>query len=165
MSKLQVTLDDQTFLVELEQLPASESEVVVRVNGEPVRVRVPASHTGDQPPEWIVIDDRPYEVAFDRDHRRLRLMGQLHSVQVRDLDATVARPISRDGRIKAPIPGQITRVFVQVGQTVAAGEPLLILEAMKMENQVRATRSGTVTALNVSAGQGVSLHQVLAEIS
>jgi biotin carboxyl carrier protein len=76
----------------------------------------------------------------------------------------VARPASTDARIKAPIPGVIVRLLVEVGQEVAADQPVLVLEAMKMENEIRAARAGTVASMHVQPGQSVKLHELLAEI-
>ena len=56
-------------------------------------------------------------------------------------------------------------MLVCVGQAVETGQPLLVLEAMKMENQICAPRAGTVEHLNVEIGQSVALNAVLAEIS
>ena len=89
---------------------------------------------------------------------------RLHQVEVRDLESTIARPASGDGRIKAPIPGLITRVLVSPGEPVEIGQPLMVLEAMKMENEIRAPRSGRVTQINVAAGQSVALGMVIAEV-
>jgi acetyl-CoA/propionyl-CoA carboxylase biotin carboxyl carrier protein len=60
--------------------------------------------------------------------------------------------------------GTVVKVTVEVGAVVAEGDTLLILEAMKMENAVKAHRSGTVTALPVSAGEVVQPGAVLARI-
>lgn len=57
--------------------------------------------------------------------------------------------------IDAPMPGTILKVLVKVGDTVEANQPLLILEAMKMENEVVASANGTVKAINVTTGQSV----------
>ena len=76
----------------------------------------------------------------------------------------MSRPASGDGRVKAPIPGLVTKVCIERGDQVEAGEPLLVLEAMKMENEITAPRNGTVSELNVSVGQVVALHEVLVEI-
>jgi biotin carboxyl carrier protein len=80
------------------------------------------------------------------------------------METDLPRPPIGDGRIKAPIPGQVTQVIVSIGDEVELGEPLLVLEAMKMENEIRAPRTGRVKALNVLAGQRVALNEVLAEI-
>ena len=58
----------------------------------------------------------------------------------------------------------ITRVLVRQGQAVEMGEPLLILEAMKMENEILAPKTGTVQSLPVGEGQTVLRDQVLAEV-
>ena len=59
------------------------------------------------------------------------------------------------GTIAAPMPGKIIDVKVSVGQAVKAGDTLLILEAMKMQNEIPAVSDGTVSAISVSAGQSV----------
>ena len=76
----------------------------------------------------------------------------------------MARPASTDARIKAPIPGIVVRLLVEVGQEVMADQPVLVLEAMKMENEIRAARSGRVASLHAQPGQSVKLHELLAEI-
>lgn len=164
MSKIAVTVDGRTYQIELELFGRNGAELVARVNGEPVRVLAPELGGDLEEMEWIVVDDRPYEIAFDRDLRWLRSARGLHRIEVRDVEALTARPRNGDGRVKAPIPGQITRVLVSVGQAVAAGEPLLVLEAMKMENEIRAPRAGVVTAVHVAAGRGVTRNELLAEI-
>ena len=62
---------------------------------------------------------------------------------------------ARKSGIKSPLPGVILDIKVQVGDAVKKGQTLLILEAMKMENNINADREGTVTAINVSKGDSV----------
>ncbi len=71
--------------------------------------------------------------------------------------APVSRPSSGNaaGGMKSPLPGAILDVFVKEGDTVAAGQKLMILEAMKMENNIEAESAGTVTKLAVSKGSQV----------
>ena len=164
MSKLEVTIGGHTFEIEVQLPLRGETEVPVIVNGQPVTVSVPDLDAPIDQMEWLIIDGRPHEVVLDPELRWIRTSTGLHRVEVRDLDARVPRPHSRDGRVKSPIPGRIKAVFVQIDDQVEAGEPLLILEAMKMENEVRAPRTGTVAQLNVSAGQNVTLNEVLIEI-
>ena len=66
-------------------------------------------------------------------------------------------------KLKAPMPGKVLEVMVQPGQTVAKGEGLLILEAMKMENMLKAEQEGTVKSVNVSVGDAVEKNNVLIE--
>ena len=65
--------------------------------------------------------------------------------------------------LKAPMPGLVVRVQVEVGQSVAAGAGVVVLEAMKMENELRAATAGTVRTVRVTAGEAVEKGQVLVE--
>jgi propionyl-CoA carboxylase alpha chain len=69
-----------------------------------------------------------------------------------------------EGSLVASMPGKVVAVHAEVGQAVAAGATLLVLEAMKMEMAVVAAVAGTVTALPVAAGDTVSAGQVLAVV-
>ena len=73
---------------------------------------------------------------------------------------------SGDGNaVKAPMPGNILKISVTVGQKVSEVETLLVLEAMKMENEVTADRSGTVTGIIAAKGQTVETGDPLVVIS
>jgi biotin carboxyl carrier protein len=68
------------------------------------------------------------------------------------------------GAVLAIMPGKIIRVMVKVGQEVAEGEAVCVLEAMKMENELHARQDGTVKAVHVKPGDDVEKDQVLVEI-
>ena len=68
---------------------------------------------------------------------------------------------SGSGDVAAPMQGTIVKVLVEAGQSVAAGDPVVVLEAMKMENQIAAEKSGTVAKVNVKAGDTVGAGDVL----
>lgn len=63
--------------------------------------------------------------------------------------------------IDAPMPGKIVKVLVEEGQSIKAGDVLLVLEAMKMQNEITADADGTVKAVNVEAGQNVKVKESL----
>jgi acetyl-CoA/propionyl-CoA carboxylase biotin carboxyl carrier protein len=69
------------------------------------------------------------------------------------------------GRVSVPMQGTIVKVLVEVGQQVEAGQSVVVLEAMKMENQIEADKSGTVAAVNVSPGDTVGSGDVVVVIS
>jgi len=66
--------------------------------------------------------------------------------------------------VRAPMPGLVLRVHVQTGQTVGEGDRLIVLEAMKMENELHAATPGVINAVHVSEGEPVEKDQVLVEI-
>ncbi len=65
--------------------------------------------------------------------------------------------------LRAPMPGLVVRVLVEPGQEIAAGAGLVVLEAMKMENELKAPSAGTVSAVKIQAGAAVEKGQVLVE--
>lgn len=67
--------------------------------------------------------------------------------------------------VLAPLPGVIVAIHVKPGTEVAHGQELCIIEAMKMKNVIRATRSGTIAAINVTLNQHVKHHDVLMEFA
>lgn len=123
-------------------------------------------------------------LAFTPGRIRLELDGVqrlFHCTEIKDQllihsslgDCTITRlprhperqSATEAGSHHAPMPGQVVRILVAVGQRVAAGEALLILEAMKMEQTIRAAVDGVVEAIPVSAGQVVGPGEALARIN
>ncbi|HEU0034736.1 MAG TPA: biotin/lipoyl-containing protein [Kofleriaceae bacterium] len=78
--------------------------------------------------------------------------------------ATGARAQATGESIRAPIAGKVVKVLVAVGDVVAAGSPVIVLEAMKMENELVAERGGTVTQIPKTAGQAVDTGELLVEM-
>jgi biotin carboxyl carrier protein len=73
--------------------------------------------------------------------------------------------MGHEAGVKAPMPGLIIRVLVEVGDTVERNEKVVILESMKMENELRSPREGVVTAVRVTPGASVEKDQILILIS
>lgn len=69
-----------------------------------------------------------------------------------------------DTKIEAPMPGTVLRINKKVGDPIKTGEVILILEAMKMENEITSTTDGTISSINVSEGASVNAGDVLATI-
>ena len=82
---------------------------------------------------------------------------------IRDLSAANAAP-SGPAPVLAPMPGLIVRVNVSVGDAVEAGQGVIVMEAMKMENELRATASGKVKSVEVSPGTAVEKGAVLVSL-
>lgn len=82
---------------------------------------------------------------------------------IRDLSAANAAP-SGPAPILAPMPGLIVRVSVKAGDRVEAGQGVVVMEAMKMENELRATAAGTVRSVEVSPGTAVEKGALLVSL-
>ncbi len=83
---------------------------------------------------------------------------------IRDLSAA-SGAASGPAPLVAPMPGMIVRISVAPGDTVVAGQSLIVMEAMKMENELRAAGAGTVTAVRVVAGTAVQKGAILVELA
>lgn len=122
----------------------------------------------------LLLSGRSYEVIVEplEEGQRLYVNGQPFAVSVQDersatLEALVGKRASGDGaaHVYAPMPGMVIVLDIAPGQTVQAGQTLLVLEAMKMHNEVRAPRSGIITQLKIELGQRVSKGQEMVLIT
>ena len=81
--------------------------------------------------------------------------GQDYDVVVKDGGAAAAAPAGAGESVEAPMPGKVIRINKHVGDAVASGDEVLVLEAMKMGNPIMAPCDGKVTSMQVSEGQSV----------
>ena len=134
----------------------------VLVDGEAIVVDV--SQIGVPELYSILLNGHSYEVLVEeqRQEYAVTLAGQQFHVQVEDertrrLNAGRKGPLIPKGEmvVKAPIPGLVVKVLVSEGDDIPEDHPLVILEAMKMENEIRSLRAGVVRSVEVSAGQRV----------
>src|SRR5882757_4104204 len=120
----------------------------------------------------ILLEGKSYEVnVTPSPDGKLKLQTRMQefTAEVIDPRAWSGRRhgnVEAQGRqqIVAPMPGKIVRVLVQAGNHVEAGQGLLVVEAMKMQNEIRSTKSGTVERIFVKEGQPVNAGEVLAWI-
>jgi biotin carboxyl carrier protein len=99
-----------------------------------------------------------------------KINNHLHTVEAKDKFDLLLEKLGMNNahsgkvnNIKAPMPGLIINMKVQAGDTVKAGDPLLILEAMKMENMLKSPGDGVVKSVKVKKGDTVEKNQVLIE--
>jgi biotin carboxyl carrier protein len=85
----------------------------------------------------------------------------LDELTARALLATGGRAVRKAKHVAAAMPGRVLRVLVAAGESVTAGQPLVVLEAMKMENELKSPQDGVVSGIAVVAGQPVSAGEVL----
>jgi biotin carboxyl carrier protein len=118
----------------------------------------------------VLMDGRSYDARVEdaADGLVVVIDGYRFEVEVRDPRRLSRRTGSRGGEgvqtIAAPMPGKVVRVLVQAGDAVEAGQGLLVVEAMKMQNEMKAARAGTVMSLSAKEGSTVAAGEVLATI-
>jgi geranyl-CoA carboxylase alpha subunit len=113
------------------------------------------------------IDGLTESARFFRDGDRLYFLHHGLTLSVRDL--TLAAPASaaaggRDGKVRAAMNGRVVAVLVRQGERVEAGQPVMTLEAMKMEHVHTAPVSGTISAIDVAEGEQVTTGKIVVEI-
>jgi biotin carboxyl carrier protein len=153
-------------------------EIEVEVDGDQVTVAgrvVPAglATVAGTPLRQLTLDDRVEAAAVERlgnGRWAVTRLGERHEIEVLDERARHIRGLTAGGDrprgpavLRAPMPGLVVRVQVEAGQTVAAGAGLVVLEAMKMENELRAAVAGVVRMVRIAPGAAVEKGEVLVE--
>lgn len=163
------------------------SEFTITLDG----VEYPVLVEGGGPPPWkITVNGRPFTVKPGEEGRVLvdgiayqvgleedlvRVADASYPLEVTGLSlgrpdqaavpaAAAAAVKAGPGAVVAIMPGKITRIMVEVGQEVHVGDAVCVLEAMKMENELRSERDGVVKAIHVKTGDDVEKDQVLVEV-
>jgi biotin carboxyl carrier protein len=143
MKTYRITLENQTFEVKVLGDPR-RAQVQVEVNGIPFTVGVEAARPAAQ--------GRPTTTS------------PAASPTTATPSVAPTSPIAGNG-VAAPLPGVIKSIAVQPGQQVSAGDELLVIEAMKMDNVIRAARAGTVAVVHVTEGRQVAHGEPLLEFA
>ncbi len=115
----------------------------------------------------LIEGDRSVEVRVVRsaDHYLVEVAGRSYSVELFDPRDRRNRPGAAGGHgrrsVAAPMPGRVVRVLVCVGDAVEAGQGLLVVEAMKMQNEMKSPKAGRVISVGAGAGDTVGAGDVL----
>jgi len=118
----------------------------------------------------LILDGKAYHVILERngDHYFVKLNGRAYQFRVEDERARIIRRYSKAGtkksddyQLKAPIPGMITKVEVEEGAKVKKGQGLVILEAMKMENEIKSSIDGVVKTIKVKEGEPIEKDEII----
>jgi len=133
-------------------------------DGSPVEVEVTRPGRG----MTLLVDGHSFDVGVidDEDGFEVDVRGFPHVVGVIDPRRKALRTAggAGAGTVKTQMPGRIVRLLVDEGAAVAKGEPLMVVEAMKMENEIKAPRDGVVKRFAVAPGDLVEAKAVLVEL-
>ncbi len=150
---LHVALDGRLHIVDVRRIDESSLSMLVQGGAEGMPVRS---------------NDASFAVQANRGDFDVHIAGRTVPVQVRQAGSfgrqnrgAIGASGSGPQRLTAPMPGKIVRVLVKAGDHVAARQGLVVIEAMKMENELRAAREGRVRELSVAEGQSVDAGTVL----
>lgn len=141
----QCKLDGRPLLLDVAQTQEGVLSILLDGQSYEVKQETAASET------YIVVGHQRFAAAL-RDPRSLR------SRRASDAGAQGVRKIS------APMPGKVVRIVAPVGAEVEAGQSVLVIEAMKMQNELKSPKKGIIKKLTVSEGAAVEAGQTLAEV-
>jgi len=170
--KYRLQVHEKTYLVELEE--TNDGSISVVIDGKPHLVELERSdiHSASFS---IVIDGKPHLVELERSDIHsasfsVVIDGKPHIVKLESIEATsrlstptdvVVMEDAIEGVIKAPMVGQVVLIQITPGDSIKQGDVLLILEAMKMENEIRASKNGIIKEVRVSEGEMVNMGDIL----
>jgi propionyl-CoA carboxylase alpha chain len=164
-TKYQVTLGDRVVQVRLRR---EGDHCFARIDdGEEQSVQLTTLHGslrslahGERRAELLATRDAEgVSVVIGGVEYRAEVIDEVHA-RLRSVAGTRAASSARR-ELKAPMPGLLVNILCQVGDAIEPGQPLAVLQAMKMENELSLPRGGTVTAISAQAGQTVEQGQVL----
>jgi biotin carboxyl carrier protein len=164
----QIKVDGREYAVELKRLSPDTSLWSCKVNGR--EAELDATRVADGVLS-IVIEGKAYEIKRDvsASGNHLYLKGRAFRCDVRDPRALRGRRSAGEygegpKRITAPMPGKVVRVVAVVGTPVEAGQGVIVIEAMKMQNELKAPKAGKVQRILVTEGAAVNAGDTLAII-
>ena len=109
----------------------------------------------------VEVNGTPYRVELDEQKAPVKIVSKPRPSAAPRTESgakVIAKPAAAAAgayQVKAPLPGTVVSIAVKVGDTVAASDTVAVLEAMKMENAIRAGRDGKVASVNVAQGEAV----------
>ena len=163
---MKTTLHADDRALSLEYTAPRDDAYDVVWNGETHEIEVVAVR-GDS--VTLLVSGRPVlaYVAHDDDRSFVSIAGRSYEFSRRPPQRGRARPAAGgfEPQVRSPMPGKILDVKVGEGETVADGQPLVLLEAMKMENALSADGPARVTAVHVGVGELVEVGQLLIELT
>ncbi len=162
-------IGDKQLNVEIEKFIGKKNEEVFRIKIDEKVYNVDVGMIGIPNHFSMIVDQKSYDVDVtqDDDEFVVTVKGNTYLVQIEDESKKKLIEHDKDKHhagevmIKAPMPGMVVGVEIKEGDEVGVGKGLVILEAMKMQNELRAPKSGLVKTIKVKAGDKVNSGDVL----
>jgi len=171
--RFDLLIDGKVYNVEL----GMGKVITIEIEGKPYQAEIKRTPKGLN----VILDNKEFSVKFDESH--ISVDGNKHAIEVRNLrrgrpswyntnddaeeskDGKPTHKISGgEGMIHPPMPGRVISIKVKEGDSVKIGSPLLVLEAMKMQNEIVSNMDGVVREIKVSEGDLVESSDVIVVI-
>ena len=156
-----VKVDDKEYKLDVDR---QGNIFVVRMNNTEIHAEVAASLHDSQ--MSVIIKNKLYNVVFDVENR-LMVNEEEFVAEVVDehihrlMKASPPASEKKEVTVTVPMPGLVIEIEVKVGDTVSAGQGLIVVEAMKMQNEIKAPKGGIVKQILVKKGQSVNSREKL----
>jgi biotin carboxyl carrier protein len=157
------------YVARVEGREASRQIEVLETPGEPLSVRVDGTeHRIDALPlshgaVSLIVDGQSYSVELEEEGDFVNVLVRDHLIRVDIADERRLRmraassqfTLEGNQTVAAPMPGRVVKILVKVGDAVAEGQPVAVVEAMKMENELKSPKAGTVAEIRAREGDAV----------
>ena len=132
-----------------------------RVNSNNYKVNI-KSHEGNVID--LEVNGTSYSIQMKEEIKKTKTPTLVRAASKRPAEPLKVNPSSSKSKIVAPIPGTVLSIDVKVGDTLKIGDRMLVLEAMKMENNIVCEKAGTITDIKIAVGQQVLQDEVMIEL-
>ncbi len=169
--KYKFQVEEKNFNIEITNTATFHSETNIKINDNDYNVCI-----GDYDENGVksfTVNDKLYQVEIDRDNdgypTAIYVDGERYATSLLKIDNLFyfkEKPLtsSSSGIVKSFIPGNIKKIYYRLNDRVKEGDIVLIHEAMKMENEIRAPKAGTIKTIGVSEGDNILAGHLLFEI-
>ncbi len=169
--KYKFQLDKRIFRVEIANNSTFHSETNIKINKENLNLLI--GEYNEEEIKSLFIDNKLYQIEIIKNSEGypsgIYVNDEYFSASLLKIDSLFYykhKPISsqKSGIVKSFIPGNIKKIFYDINDKINEGDIILIHEAMKMENEIRAPKSGIIKKINVNEGENILANRILFEI-